>query len=180
MGESLHARFPAIGRALHITPTALYGLQVHYLRAGLIDVVKGRGPGSGVQASGRTLAQFVIALATNASIKDNVRDAKAVAKARSVDENGERPCPLTLASTFIDALATVLANSALAERVSEVLIGASFGQAFIRYDGAKWQEGPGGREYVSSVFGTVVPERGVHFQASIPGDTLMALAKALR
>src|SRR5258707_11440138 len=119
MGQSLHAHFPAIGRALGITPSALYSLQVAYLRAGLLDVVKGRGPGSGVQASGRTLAKFFIALATNASIKENMADAKAVAKA--IPAYGV--CPLTKAATpFVDALATVLANPALVERVNDVLI----------------------------------------------------------
>jgi hypothetical protein len=183
MGQSLHAHFPAIGRVLGITASALYGLQVAYLRAGLLDVVKGHGPGSGVRASGKTLAQFLIALATNASIKQNVADAKGVAKTRAVDETGERPCPLTHASTFVDALAAILANLALAECVNEVVIDTSLRQVFVRYDRPNPPPPPPAVQNVgpSSVFGAhAPPAAGIRFQASIPGEVLVALAKVLK
>ena len=162
-----------------VTPSALYSLQVAYLRAGLLDAVKGRGPGSGVQASSKTLAQFLIALATNASSKENVRDAKALAKARPLMNN---ECPLTKTkTTFVDALVRLLTDESLASRVNEVDIGS--GQAMIRYDGAHWKEGPerwAAKPPVNSIFVARVPNRGLRFSASISGDNLLALAKVLK
>jgi hypothetical protein len=75
---------------------------------------------------------------THASTYENVAFAKAIAKARPLYGK----CPLTGAKTFKDAFANILADEALAKRVREVGVHTAPGQAVIRYDGARWDDGP--------------------------------------
>jgi hypothetical protein len=179
MANSLKSMFPKLGRIFDVSPDALYAYQRAFVAAGILDSTPGRGPGSGVRASPETVAQFLIGLLTNASVEENVHHARSLGNARSAD--GE--CRLTGAKRFKDALAAVLANETIAGRVREVLVGVTLAQAFIRYDGAQCTEGP--EKYAadspkSSVFVGTSPKRHpLLFQASIPSNTLLSLAKEI-
>jgi hypothetical protein len=179
MANSLKSMFPAMGRILDVSPDALYGCQRAFVAAGILQSTPGRGPGSGVRGSPETVAQFMIGMLTRASMEENVHLAKALGNARSADGK----CPLTGATKFKDALTAVLASEALAMRVRQVLIGVTLCQAFIRYDGAPLTEGPeawAADRPKSSVFAGTSPKRSpLRFEASIPDDTLLSLARAI-
>jgi hypothetical protein len=182
MTKSLKSMFPALGRILDMTPDQLYAYQRAFVAAGILDSTPGRGPGSGVRAGPNTVAQFLIGLITHASTAENVPLARSLGNAR-----GE--CLLTGATRFKDALAGILASEALAGRVNVVPIGVTLGQAFIRYDGAKFTQIPTPEEYAaqtaakpfkSSVFvGTRKTRSALHFDATIPSETLVSLARVL-
>jgi hypothetical protein len=185
MANSLKSLFPAMGRILDLTPDALYAYQRAFVAAGILDATPGRGPGSGVRADPDAVAQFLIGLLTRASMEENISLARSLGNAKSVDGQ----CPLTGAKRFKDALACVLANEALASRVNEVLIGVTLCQALILYDGAKSTPPPYSEEFSaqraaypvkSSIFvGTSKNRNPLRFQASIPSDTLLSLAKEI-
>jgi hypothetical protein len=182
MTKSLKSMFPALGRILDMTPDQLYAYQRAFVAAGILDSTPGRGPGSGVRAGPDTVAQFLIGLITNASAVENVPLARSLGNAR-----GE--CLLTGATRFKDALARLMADEALAGRVNDVPIGVTLGTASIRYDGAKFTQIPTPEEYAaqtaakpfkSSVFvGTRKTRSALHFEASIPSETLLSVARVL-
>lgn len=170
MTRSLNSVLPVLARILDEPSDTLRTRQRALVAAGALDSVPGRGPGSGVAANAKTVAQFLIGSCTG------VEDALAFARIRPA--HGK--CPLTGAKTFLDALATVLSDKSLSTRIREVLIGTSYGHAFIRYDGAAWQSGPDA--YVADPFKSVVfggaanKGRGLRLQASIPADVLQSIA----
>jgi len=169
---SLNAMFPALGRILDETPDALRTRQRALVAAGLLDSLPGKGPGSGVAATPRALAQFLIGACTDTGNG-------ALLKARP----SEGRCPFTGTKTFVDALAAILADEALARRVQEVHIAISYGYATIRYDGAPWQDGPEAlakRPPKSVVFGGAPRRSGLQFSASIPAEILLAIVKELK
>lgn len=177
MANSLKSMFPALGRILDVSPAALYAYQRAFVTAGILDATPGRGPGSGVRASPETVAQFLIGLLTNASIEENVPLARSLGNARST--YGQ--CPLTGAKRFKDALANVLGSEAQAKRVRLVELGVTIGQAAIEYDGTPASAGPekwaADRPKSSGFVGTSPKRSPLHFNASIPADTLLAIAK---
>jgi hypothetical protein len=180
MINSLNAAFPVLGRILDETPDALRANQRAFVRAGVLEATPGRGPGSGTPASPDALAQFLIGMLTGASRAENVRLAKAIAKARPAQQDGK--CPLTGTRTFKDALAKILSEEALAERVRNLGLLTASGNAFITYDGAPWQQGPDAHRdnpRKSSHFVGTVSKRGLRFEASISGDDLLSLAEIL-
>ena len=181
MANSLKATFPALGRILGRTPDQLYGYQRAFVGAGLLDSIPGRGPGSGVSATPKSVAQFLICLLTQASIAENVRAAKAFARAR---EHSGKTCLLTEAKTFVDALERLLADESLAKRVNNIDLGMSEGYGTIRYDGGDWTKPPLAgekRDYKFSIFRAYQPKfDALRFSALISGDVFLALAKVLK
>jgi hypothetical protein len=122
---SLRSLFPELGRILNMTPPALYGRQVAFIRARLLKSKRGHGPGSGVPAKTETLVAFLIAEMTNASHAENVAVAREMmgASIHPDHETGELdPCELTGQVKFVEAFATILNDPALAARVNEVVV----------------------------------------------------------
>jgi hypothetical protein len=187
MTNSLNAMFPVLGRILGETPDALRAHQRAFVRAGLLESIPGKGPGSGVRASPETLAEFLIGMLTNASIAANVPVAKAFGNARRLHHG---KCPLTDAIKFKDALARLLTSEQLARRVSNVSLVTLPGYAAIYYDEPPGEDGVEGStapprsghiHIKSSIFFTPgAPSRGgLSFQGLIPRQTLMSLVKAM-
>jgi hypothetical protein len=183
MANSLKALLPMLGRVLGETPDALYAYQRAFVRAGLLESAPGRGPGSGTSANPETLAEFLIGMLTHASLSDNVATAKAIGRAVP---GGDR-CHLTGATTFKKALAAVLVDKSLAERVNEIRITINGGFAVIQYDGSSEVTLKGlakpakiTRQPESSVFmGKVFKGPGLRFDAAIPSDTLRKLVDVI-
>ncbi len=183
MAGSLMALFPQIGHILGKTPDALYAYQRAFVRAGILESKSGRGPGSGVRASPKTISQLLIGLITHASILENIRVAHSIAKA--VPASTTRKCPLTGATNFEDALSQMLSDEKSAARVNEIRVGVTLAQAFIRYDGSPPSPDvlPGSsafRKAESSVFvGKAAKTAALYFESRIPTDTLCKLAKVV-
>jgi hypothetical protein len=171
MASSLKSTFPALSRIIGYTPASLYARQRLFVDAGLLESTPGRGPGSGVKASPSTLSEFLIALTAQATLDENTSSAKGIAKAKAIGGK----CPLTGASTFKEAFATVLSEKALVQRVEEVRIITSGslpngGLAEIKYD----------RTSLSTFRGKAVDTTGLMIQVAILPDTLRDLADVLK
>jgi hypothetical protein len=166
MSRSLKSLLPDLARILGATEFALYERQRALVREGLLELRPGHGRGSGVQATAEAVAILVIGMLASSSLTEVAACTRELAKARV---SGGK-CRLTGATTFQDALAALLADVTLASRVREVLVGQTIGQAYIRYaDPPK-----------SSVFvGTPAKRAAIQFTASLPAETLIALAKEM-
>jgi hypothetical protein len=164
MANSLKATFPALSRIIGYTPAALYARQRSFVEAGILESAPGRGPGSGVKATPTTLAEFLIAIITQAALDENVACAKSIARAK---HSGK--CPLTGATTFKDALAAILADRTLVERVRNVRIVTNGGLVDINYD----------KSSQSMFLGKIVDQSGMTIQVAIDRDTLRKLGNVL-
>jgi hypothetical protein len=183
MANSLKALFPALGRILGQTPAALYAHQRTFVNAGLLESTPGRGPGSGVRAAPETLAEFLSATITLASLAENVHFAKAIA--RAVPGGGK--CQLTSAATFKDAFAAILADKALTERVNEIRVTINGGYAQIIYDGSSSDLQLGlakpaklTRHPKTSVFVGKIAKPGLSIEVSISADIVRKLAGVIK
>jgi hypothetical protein len=166
MASSLKSTFPALARIVGYTPASLYARQRLFVDAGLLESTPGRGPGSGVKASPSTLSEFLIALTAQATLDENTSSAKGIAKAKAIGGK----CPLTGASTFKEAFATVLSEKALVQRVEEVRIVTNGAFAEIKYD----------RTSLSTFRSKAVDTTGLMIQVAILPDTLRDLADVLK
>ncbi len=185
MANSLKAKFPELGRIFGETPDTLYARQRAFVAAGILESTPGRGPGSGVRATPETLADFLIGMLSHASLADNVAFAKAIARAIP----GSDKCQLTGMTTFKKALAAIISDKSLADRVNEIRITINGGFAVILYDGSSSEATLKGlakpakltRQPESSVFtGKIAKGPGLRFDAAILPETLRKLADVIR
>ncbi|WP_319798769.1 hypothetical protein [Nitrobacter sp.] len=167
MADSLKSKLPAIGRILGETPDALYGWQRALVREELLDSVPGRGPGSGVPATPKTMAQFLIGICCQATRLENVPLVTGVSEASAAGGS----CSLTGKKKFVDALTAILANEDLVARIYQVVISPNAGGATITFDQKQqalfWRPQRG------------KPTAGIQFSAMIWGPTLVEIAKEL-
>jgi hypothetical protein len=164
MANSLKAMLPALGRILGETPDALYGWQRAMVREGLLESTPGRGPGSGTPATAQAVAQFLIGVCCQATRLENVPRAKSIAKAKAAGK-----CSLTGAKTFVDALAAILADRTIADRVRDIRIAINCGLVDINFDAKS-----------NSTFLDKWGNTAVMFQATIMPDTLRKIGDLLR
>jgi hypothetical protein len=126
----LKTYLPSLSVLLGTSPTALYERQRVLTRLmESVDVVKGRGPGSGVRATSRTVTLLIIAVLSTESLTETYERTIVVGAAKSADGK----CPLTGAPVFSHALAAILADQALANMVIEVIVRRTQGIASIKY-----------------------------------------------
>ena len=94
--------------------------------------VPGRGPGSGVRATPKSLALLAIAVVAGGSLSEIENHVRTLANIKSSTKH----CPLTGKATFASALTAVLADETLAQRVRWIRIerGSSSFEAQIVYD----------------------------------------------
>ena len=110
---SLKTAIPELAGALDMKPASIYERQRALVRAGLLKMRPGRGPGSGVLATPESFAMLLISL-TVPSLSEVARQTKIVAALKSETKR----CPLTGKGTFASALTAVLRSEELANRVS--------------------------------------------------------------
>jgi hypothetical protein len=130
MATSLKATLPVLGRLIGISPNILYERQKVLMQEGVLKVVAGRGPGSGVLATPESLAFLLIAFLAQLNLADLAETTVRVGKSTPV--TGKK-CPLTGQSTFKDALAKVLSDNRLLERVTRIKISGSHTYAEIQF-----------------------------------------------
>jgi len=183
MPSSLKACFPDLGRIINETPDALYARQRALVAQGLLKSTPGRGPGSGVHASPETIAMLLIGLFT--SIRAG-RSTRSIANAASL-----KACPLTGEKTFRHALARILSDEHMSERVHEIRIQMDEGIARILFDAspAKYGSLPGSPQIKTTL--TQAPKEsafkgkaaakgdGLRVDLAISSDTIHELTKGV-
>jgi hypothetical protein len=188
----LKAFLPTLARLLgDQSAIALYERQKMLVIEGVLHPVPGRGPGSGVRATPETIAMLLIALLASGSSGPRVRG---LAEAITAPPGAPpKPCGLTDATRFVDALARVLSDEALAARVSQIYVTASHRYATVRYGDEPLPVAtlvlppphlpPDGPKLRSSTF--VDPNRpdpapAISTDSSIENRTIRALAAAVK
>ena len=133
----LKTYLPPLSVLLDTSPTALYERQRVLTRLmESVDVVEGRGPGSGVRATNRTVTLLLIAVLSTESLVETYERTIVIGAAKAVNAT----CPLTGKAFFSHALAAILAEQMLSDKVVEVTVRRSLGLASIKYKtGRKFQ-----------------------------------------
>lgn len=171
---SLKSLLSEIGRILGVSPHALYVRQQALMRAGILDVLPGRGPGSGVVASPTSVATLLVSMLAATSLPDAPERTKAL-----MDASWTESCPLTGKPRFGEALAAVISDPATAKRIVDVEAWQAR-QARIRFDGAPWTLGPDAYAKDppkhSNFLAKNVAEKPLQIAVGITGDTIRAIA----
>jgi len=111
---SLKAFLPHLASILGTTPAALYERQRALVRLGVLTVIEGRGPGSGVPLSADNVAALIIALAVTDNLSDTDDRVQLLCNAAPTPKPA---CPFTKATNFRSALSKVLSSADTAKRL---------------------------------------------------------------
>lgn len=117
---------------LERTPDALYERQRSLVQVGLLGTNEGRGPGSGVRLTARSLSLLLISVLATDNVSD-IAKVRRVAVAAAHDGN----CPLTGAYTFTDAVERVIADPLMAQRVSKISVLRNISNGEIQFTGKR-------------------------------------------
>jgi hypothetical protein len=179
---SLKTFLPILSAMIGTTPAVLYERQRALVRLGLLHAVEGRGPGSGVHLSARSLATLIIAYAAADSLADVERRAPQVCAAAADGDHcpdQEQVCPLTKSATFLDALERLLDDPELCRSVADLQIQLNGPEILLTYyvaDGApglsSFSFGP-----ETKVLGSAI--KGIMKTASVSPNLLYGLSDAL-
>jgi hypothetical protein len=128
--SSLKGYVPALARHLGISPAALYERQRALVRSGAMDLIEGRGPGSGVRVDCRGIALLLIAVLATDSLSQTEQRVQEIGNAEVVNSPD-------LSKTFLDTLEGSLLSSALTSDVREIRVSRTAALAWIdiEYDG---------------------------------------------
>jgi hypothetical protein len=137
MSQSLKGYTPALARLLGSTPAALYERQRALVRAGLLQLGDGRGPGSGVRTTGASVALLLISVLAAESLSEAEMRSGSIAAAGP--RGGER-CAITHMKTFRDALAAILVSKGLSRKIVDITVSRTSALATIRFkDGSAFR-----------------------------------------
>lgn len=99
---ALTSYFPTLASYLGRTPAQLYERQRALIRDGLLISRAGRGPGSGVEATGEAVGLLLLTTMSSDLRAEAIGKTKALANAKVI---GGGVCPVSKAKTLLDALA---------------------------------------------------------------------------
>src|SRR5262245_44137916 len=124
---SLKSLIPHLARALNMKPAAIYERQRALVRAGLLKMKPGRGPGSGVSATGESTAMLLISLLATGNLSETEERSRILANLKSTTVR----CQVTGKKTFASALTAVLDSEELAKQLSYISVerGSKLAQA---------------------------------------------------
>ncbi|WP_130220315.1 hypothetical protein [Bradyrhizobium genosp. SA-3] len=108
---SLTSLLPTLAPLLGLTEQALYERQRALVRMSLLPAPKGRGRGSGAEATPDTVARLLTAVLATDNLSDTDERVQRLAFAPFVGKKGDR-CPWTGARTFVEALSFLLSEQA--------------------------------------------------------------------
>lgn len=164
---SLKGYTVGLARLIGTTPDALYERQRALVRAGLLNLGEGRGPGSGVRTTGQSVALLLIAVLATDSLGET--EARAHAIGESHPPAGRR-CPCTGMKSFLDALAAALVSTGKARAIIEIKVSRTADRAEIRYYDAA------GDERRSEFLGARATEPGLSVTATLDHNLLQQIA----
>jgi len=104
--QALKTVLPALTKVLGTSVHQAYERQRALTNAGLLKARPGRGPGSGVPATPKNLAQLLVALLVGDLRESSIERIKAVSGARAA----AGICPFTQTHRFVDALSAIIEN----------------------------------------------------------------------
>jgi hypothetical protein len=107
---------PKLAKWLKLSPAAIYERQRALMRAGLLESEPGRGPGSGVRATPKSVAMLLTALVASVFPSESAELTGKVAKLKS----DTKRCQFTGKKTFIDALSHALSSEEQAARILQI------------------------------------------------------------
>jgi DNA-binding IscR family transcriptional regulator len=168
-GLSLKRLITDVSALTELSEAAVYERQRALVRAGLLKTERGRGPGSGVRGTPKSVALLLISLLATGNLSEAGLSTRIFAKL----ENKEGSCPLTGKRTFEEAVTAILASKELAQRVIAINVSRETRETEITYrDPSK------GGNITSSEFGlTGQPgEPGLSLRASLSGYALNGMA----
>ena len=114
--SSLKAFLPNVARAFETTPDALYTRQRALIGLGLLPVLDGKGPGSGVLLTADALAVLIIAILSADTLAETDQRVVALCEARDDTLLRERGIPHH--ATFRAAVAQAITDGGLTENYS--------------------------------------------------------------
>jgi hypothetical protein len=173
MAVALKAYVPSLARILGMPPATVYERQRNLVRAELLDIGDGWGPGSGVRTTAESVALLVIgALASDTIAAVGVR-ARDIAETKPADANR---CPFTRGATFLDALTLILGSQPLPHRAVKISVSRTAARASITY-----QQKFGSKVHLVSEFiGPRSAEPPLSVTAALAGKELLAIAQNVR
>lgn len=167
--SGLKSYIPELAHLLNRTPAALYERQrvlVKLLEA--VDVVPGRGPGSGVRINSRTVTLLVIAVLATDALGETYDQTITVGAAKSTAGK----CPLTNMVAFSHALAAILSQDSIAVKVVDLKVSRTIGVITLRYRS--------GRKILMSEFKTSQAKKAtLTIDATLAGPAIHVIARGL-
>lgn len=146
---------------------ALYERQRALVRSGHLPAPRGRGRGAGVEATPKSVAMLILAVAAT----DNLSDTTESRVQRLANAASEQTCELTGARNFAEALEILLDRPALAKRVESIIVSRSNLCAHLYWGKAKR------RRY--TLFGPEYP-RNFDVAAYLAGEMLVYVGELLK
>jgi hypothetical protein len=137
MARSLKSCIPVLSRLIGVKPDMLYERQRALMRDGVLESIPGRGPGSGVHATPQSIALLLIAFLAGLGLLDVGPRTLALSSAAPTPN---KKCPLTGETSFKDALAKVLSDKGLLDRVTAIKVSGSHGHAEIQFRNRRAKE----------------------------------------
>ena len=149
-----------------MSEAAVYERQRALVRAGLLKTERGRGPGSGVRGTPKSVALLLISLLTTGNLSEAGVSTRIFANL----ENKEGSCPLTGKRTFAEAVTAILESKELAQRIIAINVSQEIRETEIAYR----DPNKGGSIPSSSKFGLAgqPEEPGLSLRASLSGYVL--------
>jgi hypothetical protein len=167
--SSLKGLTPGLAKILGTTPSALYERQRALVRAELLDLGDGRGPGSGVRATSSSVALLLLSVLATDRLSETEQRVRALMKMAPIP--GKR-CPFTGATTFLSALDSVLSSTGKVDLVAEIAVSRTSERAQIRY----FEPGKLHNVKISEFGGKSVRQRGIGVEATIGIELLQEIA----
>lgn len=101
--QSLKTFLPILSKLIDVRPDQAYERQRLMVKAGILRAREGRGPGSGVAATGKNVALLLVALLVGEFRDRAISSVRSVANARPLSE-----CPVNGNATFAEAIAGMI------------------------------------------------------------------------
>ncbi len=163
---SLKGFIGPMSRELGMTPAALYERQRALVRAGILECEEGKGPGSGVRATPRTVALVLVAALAAEGLSNVEESTPLIAKAKAAK------CQISGAENFLDAMTWALKSPVNAKLVAHVGVSHTQQHATVLFRR--------GRGHVLTEFGAKSPAAvGIDIEAHLSGDVIKQITDLL-
>jgi hypothetical protein len=172
----LKAYLPVLGRIVDQMPISLYERQKSLAAEGLLHLVPGRGPGSGVRATPEAVATMVCSLLTSTGLTGDLGPrTRCIAETvlmRPPPGPDQPPYVPADGTRFLDVLVRVLSDEALAALIHEIEVDAALRYAVIRF--------PNTLPIVFTDRNRTASVPPIRTRNAIDKDTIRALAAAVK
>lgn len=167
--SSLKGYTIALARILETSPAALYERQRALVRAGLLDLGDGRGPGSGVRSSAASVALLLVAVLAADGLSE-VAERTALAAKLPIKDRG----PFGRAKNFEQALSYILAATGRSGEIDRITVSRTGKWAEIVY--MERESASGEYEFFVATFGKREGDKPISTAATIANPTLSTIA----